>query len=204
LLPGGNTNVDPKLYQQEPLPGQKFDAARDACDLAAIKHCQENNKPLLAVCRGAQILNVAYGGSLTQSIGGGHDYGYMNPDQLAAPVHNMQIEKGGFFAGIYGAVTNFRVTSIHRQGIIRAQLAKNLRLEGTDGGDVVEAFSDPSKNFIVGVQYHPEFHPRDEDNLALIKRFAKEVFQASKLRPHLSARSQVTVGTAATVQIRPC
>jgi putative glutamine amidotransferase len=157
LLPGGNSNLHSSLYGQEPIDGQFFDPRRDAIDLALIEACRDSDIPLLGICRDAHAINVAYEGSMNQSIGNGHDYGYLHSERKADKAHPMICEAGGLFAALYPDAMRFDVNSIHRQGIPRGLLGAGLRLEATDGNGVVEAFSDPAKRFLVGVQYHPEF-----------------------------------------------
>ncbi|MGZ9097734.1 MAG: gamma-glutamyl-gamma-aminobutyrate hydrolase family protein [Micavibrio sp.] len=176
LLPGGDANVHPKNYGQEPIPGQLFDQARDDTAFKLVRACRDKGTPLLGVCRGAQEINVALGGSLQQNIGEGHDHGYTDPEARKEEVHDINIVGKGLLSKIYGDQTRFGVTSIHRQGMYTNDLAKDLRPEAMDEkGRVVEAFSHAAHNFMVGVQFHPEFESLDPENAKIFMAYAEAV-----------------------------
>ena len=162
LVPGSPSNIEPWRYGgPNPRPGTLLDPARDATSLALIRAAIDGGKPLLAICRGFQELNVALGGSLHQHV---HELpGRLDhrEDEQAAldvqygPAHAVRFAPGGLLAkaaGMKEAVVN----SLHHQGIDR--LAPGLVVEATAPDGQVEAVSLPqARGFVLGVQWHPEW-----------------------------------------------
>lgn len=162
LFTGSPSNVEPHLYQGVPsMPGTDHDPDRDATTLPLIRAAIETGVPVLCICRGIQELNAALGGTLhqrIQEIPGKLDH-RENPQletaQRYAPVHDVVLAPGGFFAGLSGATT-LHVNSLHAQGIDR--LADRLRVDATAPDGIVEAVTvRDARGFAVGVQWHPEW-----------------------------------------------
>ena len=107
-------------------------------------------KPVLGICRGAQMINVALGGSLHQDIPAHRSDDY---DQHA---HEVRLEPGSGLAKLYGETGPRRVVSIHHQAINR--LAPGLRVEARADDGVIEAVRGTGATYICAVQWHPEFH----------------------------------------------
>jgi putative glutamine amidotransferase len=157
----GGVDVDPSRYGEEkhPLCGTT-DADRDAIELMLLEHAMEVGKPVLAVCRGVQILNVARGGTLYQDVSAQvpaalkHDYfpTPSNPsrDYLA---HDITIAAGTRLAAILGE-TVVPVNSMHHQAI--KDLAADLRPTAFAPDGIIEAVEGASGRYLVGVQWHPE------------------------------------------------
>ncbi|QXI26589.1 gamma-glutamyl-gamma-aminobutyrate hydrolase family protein [Pseudomonas vanderleydeniana] len=162
LFTGSPSNVDPSLYQGEPsLEGTAHDAARDANTLPLLRLAIDKGIPVFCICRGFQELNVSLGGSLhqrVQELPGFLDHREPQADSLAeqyAPQHAVQVQAGGVFEQL-GLPAEFRVNSLHSQGIDR--LAPALRVEALAPDGLVEAVSvRDSRGFVVGVQWHPEW-----------------------------------------------
>lgn len=142
LLPGGG-DLDPALYGQEATDCRGLDRPRDARELAVCRRFLDQKRPVLGICRGAQVLAVALGGSLHQHVPdhGGTDQGDRVHETVAA----------GILARLYGS--RFCVNSWHHQAA--AWLPEGCRVlqRATDG--VVEAFDHESLP-ILAVQWHPE------------------------------------------------
>ena len=168
LLTGAVSNIEPHHYSDEPsYPGNLHDPARDATNLALIPLAIELGLPILAICRGFQEINVAFGGRLHQKV---HDVaGFMdhreNPDDPLdaqyAPVHELQLAPGGLLAGIAGT-DRVRVNSLHGQGI--ARLGEGLTVEATAPDGLIEAYrhdgptqDGSTRAFLLAVQWHPEW-----------------------------------------------
>ena len=160
FLPGG-VDMDPSTYRERRHPHcGRTDPARDRTELALTRWALEDRKPLLAVCRGVQVLNVAAGGTLYQDLGvqvpGSikHDYfpahGRYSRDMRA---HDISIAEGSRLAEILER-TRVTVNSMHHQGI--AKLAPGLVATAHAPDGVIEAAELPSDHFVVGVQWHPE------------------------------------------------
>jgi putative glutamine amidotransferase len=161
LLTGSVSNIEPHHYSDEPTyAGNLHDPARDATNLALIPLAIELGLPILAICRGFQEVNVAFGGRLHQKV---HEVdGFMdhreNPedslDLQYAPTHPIALAPGGLLAGIAGAGT-VQVNSLHGQGI--AQLGEGLTVEATALDGLIEAYRRDGASFLLAVQWHPEW-----------------------------------------------
>ena len=164
LVTGSRTNVHPALYGDEPTPSHEpFDPARDATTLALIRAAVGRGLPVLAVCRGIQELNVAFGGTLATEIQereGTDDHRMTpsdDPDRRFAIRHPVHVEDGPLREAIGEAP---HVNSLHRQAIER--LAPGLRVEARAPDGTIEAVSMPdAPGMAIGVQWHPEYWARD-------------------------------------------
>ena len=162
LLTGARSNVHPARYGEEPTPRHEpFDPARDDTTMRLIPRAIARGVPLLAICRGFQELNVAYGGTLVteaQERPGSLDH-RAPPD---APhdvrfglVHEIDPVPGGCLAAFVGSAP-VRVNSVHRQAI--KDLAPALSVEGAAPDGTIEAVSvTDAPAFAFGVQWHPEY-----------------------------------------------
>jgi putative glutamine amidotransferase len=161
LFTGAPSNVAPRHYGQSAGPGTELDEARDATTLPLLRAAIEGGKPLLAICRGFQELNVALGGSLYQhvhEIPGRLDHREppdASRDAEYAPTHEVTIVPDGVLARLSGQ-SRAMVNSLHHQGV--DQLAPSLRIEATAPDSQIEAVSMPAaRAFLLGVQWHPEW-----------------------------------------------
>jgi putative glutamine amidotransferase len=162
LFTGAPSIVSPARYGGPPLrDASTYDETRDATSLALIRAAIAAGKPLLAICRGFQELNVALGGTLHQhvhEIAGRLDHREDEsapPDVQYGPAHPVRIAEGGMLAGLYGA-GDVTVNSLHHQGIDR--LAPPLRAEAAAPDGQIEAVSlREAKGFVLGLQWHPEW-----------------------------------------------
>jgi putative glutamine amidotransferase len=172
LLLMGGTDVNPKRYGEAAQPEtDQPDDERDQVELQLIDAAIEKDLPMLAICRGLQILNVYHGGTLIQHLSGvkRHDPGVSR----AIPVHAVTIEPGSLLADIAGAGC-WRVNSSHHQAA--AQIGGGLRVSARDNEDgTVEALERPDRRFVVAVQWHPEDQVGDSEQLKLFRRFADAV-----------------------------
>ncbi|MEP6508314.1 MAG: gamma-glutamyl-gamma-aminobutyrate hydrolase family protein [Gemmatimonadales bacterium] len=160
FLPGG-VDVDPLSYNEEKSEAcGRVDPDRDRTEIMLADWAMKDRKPILAVCRGAQILSVAAGGTLYQDIGSEypaaikHDYwpkvGARTRQDIAHPVNvvaNTRLNK------VLGADTVL-VNSMHHQGI--KQLAPTLIANAFAPDGLIEGVESNDDNFVLGVQWHPE------------------------------------------------
>ncbi len=162
LLTGSPSNVEPHHYGGPASePGTLHDPHRDATTLPLIPRAIAAGLPVLAICRGFQEMNVAFGGTLHQRL---HEVpGYMDHrddeslplERQYGPAHEVLLEPGGSFARLAGAKT-LTVNSLHWQGV--ATLGRDLAVEARAPDGVIEAFSVAgAPTFAVGVQWHPEW-----------------------------------------------
>ena len=168
MVTGSRSNVHPLHYGQKATEANgPYDPARDATTLPLIRKAVECGIPLLAICRGIQEMNVALGGTLAseiQEIEGRSDHrGPEGPlDERFAIRHPVTIKPGSCLAGVFGA-GDIMVNSVHRQAVDR--LGPVLQVEAVAPDGTVEAVSvRGARAFAVGVQWHPEYWARSDDN----------------------------------------
>jgi len=161
LFTGAPSNVAPVHYGAQARPGTEMDDIRDATTLPLLRAAVQTGKPLLAICRGFQELNVALGGTLHQhvhEIPGRLDHrepADVSREMEYAPAHAIAIAPDGLLARLSG-LTEGQVNSLHHQGIDR--LAPGLSCEAQAPDGQIEAVSHPgAKAFLLGVQWHPEW-----------------------------------------------
>uniref|UniRef100_Q01Y57 Peptidase C26 n=1 Tax=Solibacter usitatus (strain Ellin6076) TaxID=234267 RepID=Q01Y57_SOLUE len=154
LVLAGGSDIDPAIYGAEcdPLTG-KVDCDRDRVELALVREALDRDLPVLAICRGMQLLNVALGGTLKQ-----HIEGHRSPGQRDA--HSVAIEANSELRSILG-MDEFVVNSRHHQCLGR--VASGLVVVATAVDNVIEAVELPEKRFVIGVQWHPEDRVDGED-----------------------------------------
>ncbi len=158
LLTGG-ADVDPALYGDAPHPTTNVDADRDRFEIPLSKHALAKNVPVLAICRGVQVLNVAAGGSLIQDIPSGVrstlDHAIEQPKHAIA--HAVRVTPGTQLAAALGPdpdVSACPVNSRHHQSV--ATVAPSFVVSAVSPDGVVEAIERPGPGFCIGVQWHPE------------------------------------------------
>jgi len=158
LILQGGADVSPRAYGEEPLrPEWAGDPVRDAYEMELLHEFMEARKPVLGICRGMQLINVALGGSLFQDLptqcpgAVAHESGeYDRNAHSVIFAENSQLLR--WFDGAAGG----RVASIHHQAIHR--LGRDLAVEALAEDGVVEAIRWTGRGFVFGVQWHPEFH----------------------------------------------
>ena len=151
LVLQGGADISPLTYGEEPLkPEWAGDPLRDGYEIDLVRAFTAAGKPVLGICRGAQLINVALGGSLHQDIPAHRSDEY---DQHA---HEVRLEPRSGLARLYGETGPRRVVSIHHQAIKR--LAPGLEVEARADDGVIEAVRGTGASYICAVQWHPEFH----------------------------------------------
>jgi putative glutamine amidotransferase len=153
LLFSGGSDLDPELYEQEPHD-ETFGVVpeRDRAELALLEAALARDMPVLAVCRGSQVLNVARGGDLVQHLPDvvGDEKHKHTPGTFAD--HDVTLEKGTRLAALLGE--RAPVKSHHHQGFGRLGAGLRAAAHAEDG--TIEAVEDPSHRFAFGVLWHPE------------------------------------------------
>jgi putative glutamine amidotransferase len=176
LFTGAPSNIAPSHYGGDLRPGTELDRTRDATTLPLLRAAIQAGKPVLAICRGFQELNVALGGSLHQhlhEIPGRLDHrepAHAARDVEYAPAHAIVLAPGGLLARLSG-LTRAMVNSLHHQGVDRLAPGLNAEAHAPDGQ--IEALSMPdAKAFLLGVQWHPEWaFAGDPLSLAIFRGF---------------------------------
>jgi putative glutamine amidotransferase len=149
----GGSDLDPGLYDQEPHEETfGIHGVRDRAELALLEAALERDMPVLAICRGSQVLNVARGGDLVQHLPEvvGDEKHKHTPGTFAD--HDVTLEDGTRLGSLLGG--RAPVKSHHHQGIGR--IGKGLRVAAHAEDGTVEAVEDPDRRFAVGVLWHPE------------------------------------------------
>jgi putative glutamine amidotransferase len=157
ILLSGGTDVLPAWYGEEPHPLlQEADPQLDALEITVARWSLQENKPILGICRGTQLLNVVLGGSLYQDVNEQcpGTIKHMNIDQPRAQLtHPVYIEAGSYTAEALGT-TELWVNSLHHQAV--KVPGKGVRVAGRAEDGVVEAIEVVGHRFALGVQCHPE------------------------------------------------
>lgn len=157
----GGVDVDPSRYGEarEPFCGRS-DSARDEVEIQLIRWAWQERKPILAICRGAQVLNVALGGSLYQDVRIQvpawikHDYfPTKNEPARNLIVHDVRVQSGTHLFDLLGSAS-VNVNSMHHQAIKR--LASGLNITAVAGDGIIEGVEGANGQFVMGVQWHPE------------------------------------------------
>jgi putative glutamine amidotransferase len=179
VLPGGS-DVDPVSYGARSLrPESPGDAHRDQYEMSLFHAFMTHEKPVFGICRGAQLMNVARGGTLHQDLATELPRARRHRDweSYDQNFHEVELIRGGVLDELLGTQRARRINTIHRQAI--DELGEGVRIEARCPEDgVIEAISIEGPVFAVGVQWHPEFHdPKDSSLLhwePLIQEFLRE------------------------------
>ncbi|HHW4958525.1 TPA: gamma-glutamyl-gamma-aminobutyrate hydrolase family protein [Streptococcus suis] len=149
LILSGGQHVDPSLYGQERLiDSNDYLLERDEFELALIEEALRQGKPIFAVCRGMQLLNVALGGSLEQEVA--HHW----QDGIAGTSHRLQVKPKSRIGQLFAQGSS--INSFHQQRI--KELAPRLVATGLDPRDgTIEAYESRGNQALFGIQWHPEF-----------------------------------------------
>lgn len=162
----GGSDVDPTLYGQEPHPATYVKPERDKAEMLLLRAAIEADLPVLGICRGMQLMIVAYGGSLHQHLPDvlGHD-GHRPSAGARFGHHEVTLCAGTACSKILGEEVS--VNSFHHQGIADPG---RLTPAGWSGEhDLIEAVEDPNRRFVIGVQWHPEDSPDHRLFAALVE-----------------------------------
>jgi putative glutamine amidotransferase len=166
LVLQGGTDVSPTAYGEDPIkPEWAGDRVRDAYEMELLHAFIEAGKPVLGICRGMQLINIAFGGSLYQDIASQRpDAARHETPDYDRHVHPVAFAAEGQFARWFAPVTGGRVVSIHHQAV--KSLGRGIAVEAVSSEDgLVEALRHTGHVFVAGVQWHPEFHRPGNDEL---------------------------------------
>lgn len=166
LLFAGGVDLDPAYYSEEPHPALgSVNHEQDRVEMQLLAWAKQFHKPVFAICRGFQLLNVAYGGTLYQDLPSqyqpnlNHDESFTR-QQRDLPAHGLRLANDSKLAELLGT-TPFAVNTMHHQGV--KDLGNELQAVGWSDDGLIEAVEDPQRPWVVGVQCHPEEMVRGED-----------------------------------------
>jgi gamma-glutamyl-gamma-aminobutyrate hydrolase PuuD len=181
LVLQGGSDVSPSTYGEAPLaPEWAGDRLRDVYEIELVHEFVEAGKPVLGICRGAQLINVAFGGTLYQDIRTQLAESKVHvSDAYERHRHEIRFEPGSGLAQLYRGVQRPTVSSIHHQSI--KALGRGLRVEAWSEPDgLVEAIRANGKGYVFAVQWHPEFHHPGDDATLDSAPILEEFLQAAR------------------------
>lgn len=158
LVLGGGTDIFPGLFQNDPKQDYLYDHKRDEMEIAWLKRAEKENLPVLAICRGAQMMNVMNKGTLHLDVSLAYETAHY-PRALLRRIFyrkTVRIREGSHLRRILG-VEHCRVNSMHTQSI--DTVGDRLDITAEEENGVVQAIERPDHPFYIGVQFHPEFMP---------------------------------------------
>lgn len=173
LLTGGG-DIDPTLFGEEPHKNLGvINPERDIFEVSLIKKMMTARKPVLGICRGCQILNIAAGGDMYQDIYTQISNELFQHSQRAPrwyASHYVNVEEGSLLANVVGQ-TRFKINSFHHQTV--REMAPGFVVIGRANDGVIEAFESKQHPFVMGVQWHPECMTLkgDEPSIKLFNAF---------------------------------
>ncbi len=171
LVLQGGADVAPETYGEAPLdPNWAGDRVRDVYEMELLHEFVEAGKPVLGICRGAQLINVAHGGTLYQDIKTlmPDSFEHRSERHYDANMHAISIVPDTGLAELFPGQQNARVNSIHHQAV--KDLGRDLVIEARSEPDqMIEAIRWTGEGYVFGVQWHPEFlNPGDQSVLSPI------------------------------------
>jgi putative glutamine amidotransferase len=191
LVLHGGADVWPGSYGETPLQERwSGDRIRDEYEIALIKAFVEAGKPVFGVCRGLQLINVAFGGTLLQDIGTQlpQALAHRDADLYDHNFHQLEIVPKTRLDALLEGVSSYKINSVHHQGI--KELAPDFMVEARCPDDgMIEAIRYCGPSYVAAVQWHPEFHHPELntlDDTPLLNDFLAAA-QAAKTPTELSA-----------------
>ena len=157
LLLTGGPDIDPNLYGEEPDPNAGLELHRplDDLELRILEYALDRDMPVLAICRGMQLLNVAFGGKLIQDLP--NHKAQKTDGNWESAHHQIYISPGAKAAAVIGMAGFFKVNSLHHQGLKEAQRAPRLMTTAYEVEDgLIEGLESPEHSWVIGLQCHPE------------------------------------------------
>ncbi|MEX1158775.1 MAG: gamma-glutamyl-gamma-aminobutyrate hydrolase family protein [Thermomicrobiales bacterium] len=182
LLISGGGDIRPDRYGDDEVHDATYGIhdLRDELEIALVREATTLDIPMLCICRGIQVLNVALGGTLIQDVADQYsteiehrqqEHGIRKED----PSHTVSVTPGSLLARTYEA-DEINVNSFHHQAI--RELAPDLEINGASPDEIIEGVSHPASSWILGVQWHPEMMFREHPEH--LKPFAALVAEAAR------------------------
>jgi gamma-glutamyl-gamma-aminobutyrate hydrolase PuuD len=185
IIPGNNPDINPTLYGEKPVIKLLTEKYRNEFEIGLIKELYKKQKPILGICAGYQIMNVAFGGTLYQDLptqlnGKINHNPFQNAEVIA---HEIEV-KGGILQKITGKQKRYSVNSFHHQGIKKLAEGFTVIAESDDG--LTEAIQKTNYPFMVGIQWHPEFQLSKYDT-QILQEFCTAV-KNEKQKNHIKGK----------------
>jgi putative glutamine amidotransferase len=189
LLLSGGQDVNPHYYNEDPsFFLETVSLERDIYEMEAVRYAYKQKKPIFGICRGLQLLNVAFGGTLYQDISKHYPTAFSQHSQKARkdePSHLVQLEEGSWFKKVLKKEQLF-TNSFHHQAI--KDLSPQFKMAACANDGVIEAIESKDDSFVIGVQWHPEMMTEKKSEMQqLFDAFVQEVaLRASEAYAHIS------------------
>jgi putative glutamine amidotransferase len=195
LVLQGGADVSPLTYGETPIrPEWQGDRIRDMYEIDLLQEFVSAGKPVLGICRGLQLINVAFGGSLYQDIAtqcAATETHHHNPNAFDQHFHHIAFVPDTPLARLYPGLKSVRVNSIHHQAV--KVLGKDLAVEALAvPDDIIEAIRWEGPSYVRGVQWHPEFHDPSDAELLEGQPLLREFLDEAQ-RTRLGAAEKLTL-----------
>jgi putative glutamine amidotransferase len=175
----GGEDISPLFYNEEPRKEvQCIIEERDKFELELFKEVYTKNIPILGICRGLQLINIALGGNLYQDINFQipNSYGHAPRQTLRSNLyHSVKIEKSSRLFDIF-KTEDLKVNSFHHQSV--KKLGENLKISAVSNDNIVEGIESTNDKFLLAVQWHPE--NLIENHPEFLKLFQTFIYMAGK------------------------
>jgi putative glutamine amidotransferase len=184
LVLQGGSDVSPRNYGEEPLrPEWAGDYVRDQYEIALVRAFLAERKPILGICRGAQLMNVAFGGTLYQDIQTQVPKSKVHRDWniYDQNFHEVRFEAGSWLEKVHGGQKGGMVNTVHHQAV--KDVGRDLKVEARCPDDgIIEAIRYVGESFAFAFQWHPEFQDPKDSRLLDGKPVLREFLTAAERR----------------------
>lgn len=176
LLLSGGTDVHPDRYGGSPKPDYPYDPERDAFEVRWLERARSEALPVLAVCRGTQLMNVAHGGTLHLDVRLAYEgvIRTRNPFRLLFARYPVEIREGSLLRHLTGA-SRLPVNALHTNSVDR--VGRDLSVSAREPSGVVQAVEHREAPFYLGVQFHPELMPVSRPMRALFRGLVRAALE---------------------------
>lgn len=157
LVMCGGEDIDPSFYGQEPSERLgEVNEARDLSDSLLIEAALKEDIPMLATCRGMQMMNALQGGTLYQDLPTQHpsEVVHRDPDGSSFVKHEVTVDPDNIVADAFGGEGTYTVNSLHHQAV--DEIGENLKVVAVAEDGIVEAYVKEDSTYVMGLQFHPE------------------------------------------------
>jgi len=181
LIMAGGGDLDPSLYGGEHHPSiERINKERDSFEILMAKRVLTMEKPVLGICRGMQILNVAGGGTLVEHLPErfGTSVSHRGEDHQPVP-HSVQLSRGSRLRQVTGK-GDLPVMSLHHQAL--GDIADSWSVAARSSDDVVEAIEKPDHPWMIAVLWHPELSMEQEEQRRLVRSFIEAAAKHQSMR----------------------
>lgn len=183
----GGDDIDPTFFGEEPIERlRRVVVERDIFEQSIIQKMLGKNKPVLGVCRGAQILNIAFGGDMYQDVRSQIKHALLQHEQDAKPTHTSHFVTLKEDSKLYEIMRKkeMKVNSFHHQAIRGVKAPFYITAKASDG--LIEAIESKAHHFAIGVQWHPEYLAANQDqaSMALYQTFIEKCLERKRKGAH--------------------